>query len=182
MKPKIVGISGPIGAGKSSIANILINEKRFNYVSFGNLIRQILKRESKKITRKSLQERGNQVIKQLGYEGITSLLLENIDPEADYVIDGIRHIEIFRFLKQVYGTSFQLVFVDAPVRTRFERVRERAHYDNVDSIQKFKEYENHPLESNIHILEEVASLVIDNTKNKQHMRRTIQKFVRQVFD
>ena len=172
----IIGIAGPIGAGKSSIADILISQYGFCYLGFGILVKQILKREGKEITRKRLQEKGKQIIKQIGCEGIVDLLLENADAVTNYIIDGIRHIiEVVNYLKQLYGQSFRLIFVDAPTKVRFERVRKRMQYEDIVTIEKFREHENDSMEKNVALLKKEAFLIVNNTRSREYIEETISE-------
>lgn len=177
MKARIIGLTGPIGAGKSSIAAVLQSQYGFCYLGFGDLVKQTLEKEEKQITRKNLQEKGRQIIKQIGYKGIVDLLLENADSATDYVVDGIRHIEVVKYLKQLYGGSFHLIFVDAPIEVRFKRVRERIQYENIITMEKFREYENDPLEKDTVLLKQVASLVVSNAGSKKQLEEAIKKFL-----
>jgi len=177
MIPRIIGLAGPIGAGKGYVADILTSQYGFQSLGFGNLVKQALEKEGEQITRKNLQEKGKQIIEQVGYKGIVDLLLENADTATNYVIDGIRHIEVVNYLRQLYGESFQLVFVNAPREVRFKRAKTRMQYENVSTIGQFRKHEDDPLEKNIMLLKSNASLVISNTGSKKDLEEAIKKFL-----
>ncbi|MBU7038785.1 MAG: AAA family ATPase [Theionarchaea archaeon] len=90
---KFIGVSGPIGAGKTTLCTILI-ERGYKYLSFGKLVGDIVKKERTIYSRRELQDRGEELIRDLGYPGIVNLLFEKnkVDKASNHVVDGIRHL------------------------------------------------------------------------------------------
>lgn len=121
-KPLIVGITGAFGSGKSTAADFfeLKGYKKISLVCF--LEEEAKKRDFKKITRKILQDLGNEWRKKYG-AGILAkkaltLLKQNNVKKA--VIDGFRNIrEIEEFHK---NSKFTLLGIMADRKIRFERL------------------------------------------------------------
>lgn len=122
-KPLIIGITGAFGSGKSTAADFfeLKGYKKISLVSF--LEEETKRRGVRKITRKILQDLGNEWRKKYG-AGILAkkaltLLKQNNVKKA--VIDGFRNIgEIEEFHK---NSKFTLLGIMADRKIRFERLR-----------------------------------------------------------
>lgn len=122
-KPLIIGITGAFGSGKSTASNLFEHRGFTKIILSLFLEEEAKKRGVKKITRKILQDIGNEWRKKYG-KGILAKkaisLLQQKKIER-VVIDGIRNVgEIDEFRKQ---ENFSLLAIVADRRIRFERLK-----------------------------------------------------------
>lgn len=124
MKKLIVGIVGPIGSGKSSVANYL-GIKGYQSFRFSVPIEEEIKREGLPLTRNIYQNIGDAWRKEFGPEYLSRVLLERIDlVKGNVVIEGMRNPgELKPFKKRA---NFCLIGLAASPKVRFERLKERA--------------------------------------------------------
>lgn len=118
MIKQIIGLTGPIRAGKSSALNIL-REKGYKGYKFSNVINREIKKRRKKITRKLQQDIGNKLRERFGGDYWAKKLLKIAEKEKSglIVIDGIRNPDEINFLK-AKGSIIIGINADYEIRKR----------------------------------------------------------------
>lgn len=123
----VFGICGPQRAGKSTAAAHL--ETRWGACRFGNsaLLRRILEVIGRAVTRPELTALGEALFHAFGRDvlaqaHIAAIRQRDIRPSV-VVVDGIRFIEEVERYRSEFGSAFHLMFVDAPLDTRYVRAR-----------------------------------------------------------
>ena len=121
-KPLIIGITGPFGSGKSTAANFFI-EKGFTRVTLSSFLEKDLKKRNVGITRKNLQDLGNEWREKFGYQILAEKSLDLILKQGikKAVIDGIRNVGEIKYLRK--NANFILIGIVADRKIRFERVK-----------------------------------------------------------
>ncbi len=124
MEKTIIGIVGPIGAGKDTAAKFigeLISEPTYQ-VSFSTILREkVLEPKGLPPTRENLQHEG-QVIDRERFRGIVAEALA-ARPERIIILTGARKASDIDLIRS-FPRNF-LIAVDADLTTCFERVRQR---------------------------------------------------------
>jgi cytidylate kinase len=130
LKPAVICLSSPIGAGKSTLANSLASALGWGHVSFGNYIREIAKQRGLDQSREALQQIGEQLISQ-NVQSFSQAVITQIEWRNGCVIDGIRHSEVLEAIKNIVNPlpTF-LVFVDIKESIRRKRLHERGMTNN----------------------------------------------------
>lgn len=119
----VVGIGGPIGAGKSALADELASVYGGARRSFGGVVRRRAELADRPLDRESLQRLGDEIIATEGWDAFCREVLGDVDDDAIVVVDGIRHLGAIEGLAAAAGRPhFRLVFVDAPRDERLERL------------------------------------------------------------
>jgi len=133
-RPLIIGVTGPTGAGRSTVAGILGDSYGARVVSMSGLLREHSRRGA--ATFAELQDIGDELCRDMGDDAVAGLVLDSLDQCADgaVVVDGFkRPAEIRRFRTQ---SDFLLIAVQARTEVRWERVRgkfpSRDEFDKVD--------------------------------------------------
>ena len=118
----IIGLTGSLGAGKDTILEYL-ESQGFNYFTFSNILREEAKNRNMELTRKNLQDLGNNLRKKHGAGILAQRLLQKINLKERNIVNGIRNPAEIEELKK--NNSFFLVAVDAPAQLRFSRLVSR---------------------------------------------------------
>ncbi len=156
----LIGLTGPFGSGCSTVVGPLLSrwlsgepEAVFshfwevegnkqaappaNLVKLSEFVKEEAKKRGKRLTRRSLQNVGNQLRKANGTGYLAVKAKENAmrrPPSGGFVFDGIRNPgEIAEFRKH---PNFYLVAVDAPFDTRWPRMRK--YYKGKGSYGRFE--------------------------------------------
>lgn len=125
---KVVGISGTIASGKEFVKDAI--KKKFDcydVVLSGALEMEMKKRMRKgSVDRKTLQDIGDELRQKYGTHVLAKVSTEFMPREKPImIVDGIRNPGEAEWLKKTYSGNFVLIGVDAPQKTRFERMQKR---------------------------------------------------------
>ena len=156
--PLVIGITGRIGAGKTTLAQVLRTEYGFQYFRYSLVLAEWRKVDP--TAKGNLQELGWGVMAGGNQRELNRLLIKQIDRGQDCVVDGLRHIIDYESLKNEFPRNFALIFLKAAAQIRFDRIRQR--YPEYSSFLKA---DSHPVESSIDSLLPLAELVLDSEKS-----------------
>jgi len=160
-----IGVAGPIRGGKSTVAKKIAQSGLYRRLSFGEMIYGRAVKAGLEPTRLVLQQLGSRMVREMGYVGITEMLLEKAPPGCDLVIDGIRHIEVNEYLRRKSICGYSLVYVDAPFMVRFDRARKA---QPSLTAEQFTAMDTAPIEQGTILLRDHAQCVLNNdTANEQ---------------
>jgi dCMP deaminase len=135
----IIGVAGRNGAGKGEFVDFL-KARSFTVYSLSDAIRDELAVRDLSETRERMIEVGQEMRRQSGPGALAQRLMKRLQPDRNYAIDSIRHpveVEILRHC----GQDFHLVWIDAKLETRFERIRERGRSGDPESIAELEALE-----------------------------------------
>ena len=137
----IIGLTGPICAGKDSIVQYL-RDKGFEYFSLSNMIRDEAAKLGMGRDRESLQKVGDMLKQRYGDDGVFARRIVETLQKQDLkkaVVESIRHpAEVAEFRK---ASEFVLLAVDARQRLRFARSKKRGLADDVDNFEEFRKFD-----------------------------------------
>lgn len=134
----IIGLTGPICAGKDEVAKILVS-LGFERFSLSDEIRAELGRRGVALKRERIQECGDEVRRKEGVGVWARRIMPHIQPDKHYVIDSIRNPGEIEELRQLGG--FFLLKVYAPAKLRFARMIKRAREEDPTTYGAFERLE-----------------------------------------
>ncbi len=144
-KQKFIGLTGTFGSGKGVFAEILqklCGPGNFAAYSLSDEVREECKKQGKTLERQNLREVANATRKKEGAGVFARRVLAKALKEKGksvVLIDSVRAPAEAEELRNALGKRFVLVAIDAPIKTRYERVKERAREkENLLSFEQFK--------------------------------------------
>ncbi|MGZ6004826.1 MAG: AAA family ATPase [Candidatus Saccharimonadales bacterium] len=169
---RIIGVAGTFGSGKDTVADYLADNEDFVHISTGDLVREeSIKRHGSIERNPYLQETATYLRRTFGGDVLIKRGLERVEHDgkqhAGVVFTGIRSLGEARGVKQLGGT---LVYVDAPIEIRYERMQKRQRDKEAHvSLEQFKQNElneqtksDDEAEFNIYKIKDEADIVIQN--------------------
>jgi len=153
---KVIGLSGPIAAGKTTAARYL-ESIGFHYARYSQVLASLLETEGKSVNRSELQKHGIYVHENLGQRWLGRKLLASLPREGNIVIDGLRFPDDHAFLAETFGPGFRHLYLDAPVELRKHRFETRENLD-----ETFSHAQAHAVEQKGELLRELAHEVVFN--------------------
>lgn len=168
----VVGFSGGIGSGKTSLSQAVAEELDCPWVSFGDYVRKVAADRGYGQDRESLQVVGESLV----HEGWPRFCLAVLNqapwkPGQDLIIDGVRHAEGVRTLRSLVKPSlFRLIGISLDATGRWAREGGDAHVDEL-AIQSI---EAHSTEAEVQPrVMPMADLVLDGARPLNELVREV---------
>lgn len=134
----IIGVTGPFGSGKSTAASFFESQgyKKI-YLSF--YLEQEAEKRGLKITRKVLQDIGNELREKFGNGYLMKKALSSLKDEKKVVIDGIRNLGEIEEIRKYKNSLVVAIIANRDVRLkRLKKLKRREKltkdlFDSLDS-------------------------------------------------
>jgi adenylate kinase family enzyme len=157
-KKVVVALSGRTKSGKSTVAEALADHLGWPSASFGNFVRSEAASRGIGETREELQDLGEALIEDLGWEEFCLRTLCHVELEGSSVpciVDGVRHVDALTTLRKIFQpVPVHLVHLEVPDELRDARLAT----DGVSGEQG-KKWEEHSTERDVAtLLPEMADL------------------------
>ena len=168
--PIVIGIGGPIAAGKTTFAQML-EEKGFAYTRFSLVIDEKLKERNMMRNRANRQKVGAEINEVGGQRLLAALTIERVIDAERIVVDGLRFPEDHAFFVEQFGARFRHIYVDAD-----EEVR-RSRYEWRENDGDFSHAANSSVEKRVCELGLLANERFVNNSGKQEMTSRVDELV-----
>lgn len=180
----ILGLSGTLSSGKDVLADHLEEKFGLMHISTGDIVREIAQMQKGSVERPVLYEVANDLRQTYGGGVLVERAIDryhnSIRNYAGVVITGIRSLGEAKAIKELGG---KLVFIDAPIELRYERMQKRERDGEARlTLEAFKAREEKELSSgltdadfNISQISQLADLKLENTGTLEEYFDTSQK-------
>jgi dephospho-CoA kinase len=174
MRNTVVGFSGGIASGKSSLSMAVSQALGWPRTSFGAYVRVVAAQRGLETTRENCQKIGEELIDEDVHDFCKNVLAEaSWSPGASVVIDGIRHLEVADLLAgMVRPSDFILIFVELPRAERATRLKNRD-----GESQPLERFEQHSTEAQVADLRARADLVVDSDRPVEQLTDEVVRFL-----
>lgn len=171
-------------AGTDTFGEILQKEFGFCWLAYSDVLRDVCRERGIEITRKNLQDLGNELRARRGVGVLSELLIEKMEIGKDYVIGNIRNPGEVEVLREKFGGQFILVRLDAAQKIRFDRLLKRRREKDPQTWGDFLKVE----ERDFGINEEksgqqhsavfaLADFTLDNNESFADFRSRVRDFI-----
>lgn len=181
----IIGITGTIGAGKGTIVEYLLKEKKFKHFSVRGFITEEIKRRGMPVNRDSMVVVANNLRSNNSPSYIVDRLFEKArDAGGNSVIESIRTPGEVTSLRE--KGNFWLFAVDCDPVIRFNRIKARASETDMVDFETFMENEKRemntddPNKQNLKKCIEMADFVFDNSGTVEALYQKVAETLRAI--
>jgi len=179
----IIGITGTIGAGKGTIVEYLVKNKKFKHFSARDLIVEEVNKRGLENIRDNMVVVANDLRQKHGSSYVADELYRRaVNFDNNCVIESLRTIGEIESLRS--KGIFVLLAVDADPKIRYERILERKMTTDDVSFEKFLEDEEKEMESddpnkqNLKRCIQMADFVIDNNGSLNELHSKIEEILK----
>lgn len=169
----VVGITGRIGSGKTTVGRYLESRYGFQYLRYSAVLEDWLAKDPESKTH--LQRVGWEVMAGGMQAELNRRLTARILPDADVAVDGLRHPLDYETLNNSFPGSFRLLYMDSPRIQRFDRLSRLGKYVDLGA---FDAADSHPVEQEIESLRAIGTAVIPNERSLQHLYAMVDEAIR----
>lgn len=183
----IIGVAGRNGAGKGEFVDYL-EARSFTALSLSDAIRRELASRGLEESRERMIETGQEMRRRGGPGALAQGLARELLPDRNYAIDSVRHpveVEILRQHAEASGHGFHLVWVDAKLETRFDRMVARGRSGDPTTVAELESLEarergsDDPNAQQLDAVEGEADCRLVNDGSLESFQAQIQSWVRQ---
>jgi dephospho-CoA kinase len=188
---RIVCISGLCGAGKSVVSDYLVNKKNYQFLRFGQLTLDEVKRRGLEPSEALEREIREEIRAKYGMAAFAILNLPKFDElikKGNVVGDGLYSFEEYKVMKEHFGDNFKVVAVYAPPKLRYERASNRIS-DKDDKDMRNHEFTKEEVESRDYAEIEklnkggtiaMADYTIVNTKDLNYLFTQLDEIIKEI--
>jgi dephospho-CoA kinase len=176
LKPRIIGIVGPIRAGKSTASTHLHEVHHYVIASNSEILKRICDGLLIAPNRDNLKRVGDAIFKVLGNETIARFRVAELG-DTNIVVDGIRYLEEVNFYKK--HADFRLLFLSAREELRFERAMALTQQgkDFEMGRHEFALMEAARSEAQIPTIARLADCALENNGTKAELTEKLDNFL-----
>lgn len=181
MTVKVIGVVGEIGSGKDEVLKYLSARYDIPYISTGDIVRDIARKENIEATRENLAKISKRCFNELGRGCFIRRAAEEILHRGWQIagISGVRSPEDVAIMKDLFGKGFILIRVDiSDPQIRFERVRLRHEERDPLTFSQFLEQDRNE-ENTFHISRtgREADYILNNDGSLDDLHKQIDMLV-----
>jgi len=180
----LLGITGTLGAGKTTVANYL-KEQGFLYRSVRSFITEEVHKRGIPVTRDTLVDIGNEIRSEHGSDYIIkTLIAEAVGSGKNVVIESIRAIGEAELLLASGG---YLISVDAKQTLRYERIIETNSQVVPVSLAEFQRQEVREMRSTDATKQSIADVMsraqlsITNSGSEAELRNAVDLILKKII-
>lgn len=171
----IIGLTGKISAGKTTIAEYLRFKYGFKYLRYSKIIEELYDARG----REELQKIGFEIAKDPKRQvALSERMIEKMDGESCYVIDGMRQPEDYQTMSKFFGNKFILINIDTSFKKRFNRYKKQTQ--KIMDIKDFSKIDDHRVESQIRELSQKRDCQIDNNNSYKELMEQVDLLIRKI--
>ncbi len=176
----IIGLVGQIACGKGTVAKYLEKNHEASTFRFSTILRNILGRLHKEVSRKNLQKLSTSLRQTFGEDTLAKVIAKDVknSDKKIIVVDGIRRMEDIKYLKEIPGFKLTRVVVESKIR--YERLTKRSENsdDQEKTFEDFLEDEKRETELEIPVVMRKAELEIDNNSSPEDLINNIKELLK----
>lgn len=180
MSNLILGITGHMAAGKTTVTKYIQERHAGVSFRFSTMLRDCLKRIHVEETREHLQSLSTFLRSTYGEDIMSKVIAKDVAQatESIIVVEGIRRPSDVAYLKELDG--FHLIGVSADLRTRYERIIQRNENpdDQEKTFEEFQQEQSHEADITIQDVMKNAEVVVDNNGDLEALYAQINDVIK----
>jgi len=177
----VLGFTGLMGSGKSSIARLLEENFKYKVIRLGEYLRSSIKADDHYINvleTEALKMKEKSKFKSLG-EFFIDEINQSMERGKVLIVDSIRTREDVEFFRSV-SKNFKIIIILANQRLRFNRILSRAREFDPKNFADFQKHDNWEMEFGIKNIFPQADKFIVNEGDISSCYNSVIKYLREV--
>lgn len=182
MNKIILGLTGPIAAGKEVVKKYLIEKYQAKDCKFSTPLRDVLNRISIPVSRENMQKLSTILRTGFGEDLLAKIIAEdskNLESEI-VVVDGVRRPTDISYLEEL--PNFFLIKIEADSELRYERMVKRNENpgDSNKTYENFLKDHESEADSLVPVVMKKAKFSIDNNSSLEDLYRQVDEILEKI--
>ena len=175
----VIGVTGPLGAGKDTAADYIASSLGATHVSGGDILRDMLRNMGLEPKKSALGDFGTFLRTHYGGDVIPRLADANAKDAKYLVYSGFRS-RVEALDRKARGV---VLYIDAPLELRYARVENRqrdhdsAHLEDLKKLDHQEHRSTAPMAENLEAVKEIADVVIVNDGTLEQLHAKLDEFI-----
>ena len=175
----LIGLSGTFGSGKDTVAK-MFESHGFEHFSTADILRQESLKLGRTIERDSLRVTANELRQKYGSGYLAEKAIERATKE-NILISAIRSKGEIDLVKS--QPDSKIVFVDAPVEIRYERIfKRKRHLEDEATLEEFKKSEAAELRGDnnsqfVSYCRDSADVILENAGTEAELQKKVDELL-----
>lgn len=178
---RIVGLTGPMGSGKTTVANYLVQSYKFYYSSLSDILVEEANKHGLS-ERRQIIEFGRMLRDREGYDILARRVWDDVRRQQKnlYVVDGIRYSPEADFFRQ-QSPLFTLLGINCSQSLRLERTLKRLRFMDSD-VEELRFCDEEELSFGLEETLNMSDDVIDNSSiSENELKTEVDKFLESLY-
>lgn len=181
MNKIILGLAAELAGGKGTVAKYITEKYNGSSYRFSTMLRDILSRIYISDSRENMQKLSTILRQNFGEDTLAKVIAEDVKKDNHKIIavDGVRRPADILYLKEIPG--FKLVYIDASIENRFERIKKRGENpdDSTKTLEQFRKDQEGEADAQIRNMKEHADFIVDNNGTFEDLYKQIDKVIKE---
>ena len=136
-EPWLIGIGGTNASGKDTLAKYLVEKHGYLFVSTSDMIREVAMKQEGNILRPTLVKVSNEMRAERGAGVLVELCIEHYKKSGNRIGVVASSIRTKGEVDEIKKQGGILIFTDADIKIRYERLKSRKRADDFISYEQF---------------------------------------------
>lgn len=171
----VLGITGEIGSGKTTVAKYLRKKYKADYFKFSDMLRDLLQRLYLEESRKNMQQISTLLRKMFGEDLMAKVIAQDIENSKSKIIvaEAMRRPIDAKYLRKL--KNFYILAINTDAKKRYKRLTKRSENpdDKNKTLAQFKKESQWETEITIRQIMKKADFQIDNNSSFQNLYKQI---------
>jgi len=174
----VIGISGRVLSGKSTLAKLLASSLNAKLASFGDYVRSVAVKQGKNSEDRTILQEIGEVLVKTDPKSFCQAVLDSVhwDKDCSLVVDGFRHLEVLNEMKAlVTPIQLKLIYIRVEDKTIMERMKTRIR----GLMKDLHIVEKHSTELQVKsILKNHADFIVDGSKDISEIQKEVIDWIK----
>ncbi len=180
----VIGIVGPIGAGKDSAADYIAEKYGYTIFSFRDIIKDLMDKAGIEATREKMQAFSREQRDKYGEEIFSKAILAKIiETKCEKaIVKELRTAGDIKIIKSHFKNDMKIIKVVATKEVRFERMRSRSRTGDPITLEEFEHQEQREEELGYTKALNFCDYVVFNSGSWEDLRKRLDNAMEKLHE
>ncbi len=175
----IIGIVGPIGSGKDTVADYIAQRYGYTIFSFRDVVKEVVEMEGLEPNRENMQKVAREKRDKEGESVFSKIVLDKIIASKceKVVVKDLRTAGDVKTIRDHFKTQMKIIKIVATAQLRFERMKARGRPGDPKTLEEFLQQEKREEELGFTKAFNFTDFMVFNTGSREELYSQVDKIM-----